>query len=282
VSAMAIRGPALVTGASRGLGRAIALELARRGFEVVATMRRPADGASLVAEARDAKGSLRVDALDVERPDSIRIPPHLQVLVNNAGTETAYLPVEHAPLAAWRQVFETNVFGLAEVTRHALPELRRHGSGVVCNVTSASLLFPMPFYAVYRASKAAVQALGESLRAELQPFGVRVIEVMPGPIATDMLAGSDREPEAAADPGYRALAAWAWQGRRASEAAKTPAPEAARRVADAILDLGSPLRVACDPLGESLIAAADDASFEERLRGALAAMAAAPTPGKDG
>ena len=59
MSAMAIRGPALVTGASRGLGRAIALELARRGFEVVATMRRPADGASLVAEARDVANNLR-------------------------------------------------------------------------------------------------------------------------------------------------------------------------------------------------------------------------------
>lgn len=269
---MEIRGPALVTGASRGLGRAIALELAQRGFDVVATMRRPADGASLEDEAGNAKGSLRVEALDVERPETIRIPRGLQVLVNNAGTETAYLPVEHAPLAAWREVFETNVFGLAEVTRRAVPELRQLGSGVVCNVTSASLLFPMPFFAVYRASKAAVQALGESLRAELQPFGVRVIEVMPGPIATDMLAGSDREPEAAADPGYRALAGWAWQGRRASEAAKTPAPEAARRIADAILDPDGPLRVAADPMGESLIAAADGAPFEERLRGALAAM----------
>jgi NAD(P)-dependent dehydrogenase (short-subunit alcohol dehydrogenase family) len=278
---MAIRGPAVVTGASRGLGRAIALELARRGFDVVATMRQPADGASLVSEARELTGSLRLAALDVERPESIQIPPGLQVLVNNAGTETAYLPAEHAPLAAWREVFETNVFGLAEVTRQAIPELRRNGSGVVCNVTSASLLFPMPFYAVYRASKAAVQAFGESLRAELQPFGVRVLEVMPGPIATDMLAGSDREPEAAADPAYRALAAWAWQGRRASEAAKTPATEAARRIAEAILDLESPLRIACDPLGESLIAAADGASFEERLRGALATMPGA-LPSEDG
>jgi NAD(P)-dependent dehydrogenase (short-subunit alcohol dehydrogenase family) len=271
---MRIAGPALVTGASRGLGRALAFALARAGFETIASMRRPEDGEALLAAAA-ARLPLRVAVLDVERPETIAIPRGLQVLVNNAGAEMAYLPLEHAPLADWRRVFEVNVFGLVEVTRRALPELRRNAASVVCNVTSASLFFPMPFYAAYRASKAAVQALGESLQAEGAAHGVRVVEVMPGPVDTDMLAGSDREPEAAAYAAYRALAQWAWRGRQASEAAKVPAADAAERVVRAILDDASPLRVWCDPIGEALVRAADASPYEARLRGALAAMKAA-------
>jgi len=266
------KGVALVTGASRGIGRAVALELARRGFEVVASMRDPAAAAGLLEEALGAGGSLRLETLDVDRPETIRIPDGLRVLVNNAGVETAYLPVEHAPLSEWRRVFETNLFGLVEVTRRALPRLRAAGRGVICNVTSSSLLFPMPLYAIYRASKAAVSALGESLRAELAPLGIRVLEVMPGPIATDMLAGSLRVPEAAAHPPYRGLAEWAQRGRQASEAQVTSAPEAARAIVDAILDDAAPLRVSCDPLGAGLIAAADRAPHETRLAGAIASM----------
>lgn len=265
-------GPALVTGASRGLGRALALELARRGFDVVATMREPSVGASLPREAGGAAGSLRVARLDVTRPETIEVPEGLRVLVNNAGIEVPYEPVEHACLDDWRAAFETNVFGLVETTRRALPALRAAGGGVVCNVTSASLLFPMPFFSVYRASKAAVSALSESLAAELAEHGVRVVEVMPGPIATDLLAGSDREPEAARHAPYARLAAWAWSGRRASEAAKTPAEEAARRIVDAILDDAAPLRVACDGVGEAMIGGADAAPHAERIRGALGAM----------
>jgi NAD(P)-dependent dehydrogenase (short-subunit alcohol dehydrogenase family) len=213
-----------------------------------------------------------VDALDVTKPASIVLPEQLSVLVNNAGVEASYLPVEHAPLEAWRAVFETNLFGLVELTRRAIPPLRAAGGGVIVNVTSASLLFPMPFYAAYRASKAAVAALGETLRAELRPLGVRVLEVLPGPIETDLLAGSDREPEAAACAGYAALARWAHVARRGMNGSTTPAAEAARRIADAILDDAAPLRIACDEVGAGMIAGADAAPFEARLAGALAAM----------
>ena len=79
-----------------------------------------------------------------------------------------------------RELFETNVFGLVEVTRRALPALRASGGGVICNVTSCSVLAPMPLFAAYRASKAAVGAFGESLRVEVAPAGIRVLEVMPG------------------------------------------------------------------------------------------------------
>jgi hypothetical protein len=97
-----------------------------------------------------------VQRLDVDDPESIELPSALRVLVNNARIERDYLPVEHVPIDQGRDVFETNVFGLVEVTRRAIPILRANCGGVICNVTSSSILVPVPFYAVYRASKAAV------------------------------------------------------------------------------------------------------------------------------
>ena len=95
---------------------------------------------------------------------------------------------------------------------------------------------------------------------------------MPGPIDTDMLAGSDRVPEAAERVGYEALAEWAYAGRQASESLKTSPEEAAHKVASAILDDSGPHRVACDPMSEVMIPGADVGGHEDRFRGALAAM----------
>jgi NAD(P)-dependent dehydrogenase (short-subunit alcohol dehydrogenase family) len=266
---MKSEGAALVTGASRGLGRAIALELARRGFAVRAGMRDPEVGADLALEARRTDGRLEAVRLDVTDPESICVPEGLRVVVNNAGVDKAYLPVEHAPLSLWREMFETNLFGLVEVVRRCVPALRAAGGGVVCNVTSCSYLTAVPFYAAYRASKAAVGALGESLRAELAPFGIRVLEVMPGPIDTDMLAASDRLPEAAGHAGYEEQAEALLEGRRAV-ASMTASPEiAANAIADAILDDTSPLRVACDPLGAGQLEAWRTHSDEELMRAML-------------
>jgi NAD(P)-dependent dehydrogenase (short-subunit alcohol dehydrogenase family) len=265
-------GIALVTGAARGLGRALALELAARGFEVWATLRDLRAGAALLAAAGPAAARIQVKELDVTKPAGFALPERLRLLVNNAGVEADYLPAEHAPQEAWRAVFETNVFGLVELTRRAIPALRAAGGGAIVNVTSASLLFPMPFYSVYRASKAAIQAYGESLAAELRPFGIRVLEVLPGPIETDLLAGSDREPEAARCAGYAPLARWAHLARRGMSGSTTPANEAARRIVAAVLDEGAPLRVACDDVGAGMIAAADAAPFQMRFASGLRAM----------
>jgi NAD(P)-dependent dehydrogenase (short-subunit alcohol dehydrogenase family) len=243
---MEASGPAVVTGASRGIGRAVAIALDEAGFDVTATMRDPAAGVGLPA-------SIRVAALDVTRPETIELPEGLRVLVNNAGIERDYLPVEAAPMDQWRDVFETNVFGLVEVTRRAVPLMRAAGGGVICNLTSSSLLVPMPFYSVYRASKAAVQALGESLGAEVAPFGIRVIEVMPGPVETDMLASSARMPEAAGCPGYEDMAGAVAEGRASITDLITPAAVAARAIRDAILAGEGPVRWSCDPLGADLL-----------------------------
>jgi NAD(P)-dependent dehydrogenase (short-subunit alcohol dehydrogenase family) len=250
---MEAEGTAVVTGASRGIGRAVALELAQRGFDVVATMRRPEAGASLVEAAADAGLALRVERLDVTDPDSIRLPDELTVLVNNAGLEREHPAFEATPMELWREMFDTNVFGLIEVTRAAIPALRAASPSVLCNVTSSSIFAPVPFFAPYRSSKAAVSAIGESLRAELAPFGVRVLEIMPGPIDTDMLAGSAHAPVAIEDPDYEAMAQRYFDGRSAIDDQITSVTDAAAAIADAILDDAAPLRVACDPMAVGML-----------------------------
>jgi NAD(P)-dependent dehydrogenase (short-subunit alcohol dehydrogenase family) len=262
-------GIATVTGASRGIGRAIALELARRGFDVVATMRDPAAGAGMSEEAAGADGRLRVQALDVSRPDTVRLPDGLRVLVNNAGVEREHLPVEETPLELWRDMFETNVFGLVEVTRRAIPLVRAAGGGVICNIGSSSILAPVPFYAAYRASKAAVSALSMTLRAELAPQGIRVVEIMPGPIDSDMLRHSQETMVAPAGEPYRALAEHMNASKSMVASMIQPAGDAARLIVDAILDDDGPMRYGCDPMSTGMIDAWRRASDEEMMRGML-------------
>lgn len=250
---MKAEGIAVVTGASRGIGRAAALELTRRGFEVVATMRNPDDGAELVEDAAGAAGSLRVAELDVNRPETIDLPAGLRVLVNNAGLERENLPLEVTPMDTWRDIFDTNVFGLVEVTRRAIPLLRDAGGGVLCNVTSSSILAPVPFYAPYRASKAAVSALSMTLRAELTPQNIRVVEIMPGPIDTDMLRHSQASRISTDYEPYRVMAETMNANKGNVATMICSCEDAAISIADAILDDDGPMRYGCDPMGIGLI-----------------------------
>jgi len=257
------KGTALVTGASRGIGRAVAIELVARGFDTVASMRNPADGDDLSGTG------IRVARLDVTDPSTIGLPDGLRVLVNNAGVESDNLPVEHMPLESWRRLFATNVFGLVDVTKRAVPIMRESGGGVICNITSSSTLAPVPFLGTYRASKAAVTAFGESLAAEVAQFGIRVIEIMPGPIETEMLAASDRPPAAAEHAEYRELAERLWKGRQGIRASYTPADEAARRIVDAICDDDGPLRYGCDDLSVGMLAGWNGTDNAQWVRGML-------------
>jgi NAD(P)-dependent dehydrogenase (short-subunit alcohol dehydrogenase family) len=253
-----------VTGASRGIGRAVAIELATRGFDTTATMRDPAAGAGL--------DGMRVERLDVNDPESIVVPEGLRVLVNNAGVESDNLPIELMPSDTWQRLFATNVFGLVEVTKRAIPVMRAAGGGVICNVTSSSTLAPVPFLGAYRASKAAVSAIGESLAAEVAPFGIRVVEIMPGPIETDMLMASERPSPAIEHDAYRALAEKMWESRQAVVGSYTPAAEAARRIVDAILDDDAPLRSGCDDLSTGMLNGWRTADNEQWLGGMLRAF----------
>ena len=167
----------LITGCSSGFGLEIARHFLDRDWNVVATMRTPRD------DVLPPSGRLRILALDVTDAHSIRnaieAAGAIDVLVNNAGFGLA-APVELAPLAAVRELFETNVFGTFAVTQAVLPQMRERRSGVIVNVTSSVTLKALPFISAYRASKAAVNAFTESLAVELEPYGIRASLVLPG------------------------------------------------------------------------------------------------------
>jgi NAD(P)-dependent dehydrogenase (short-subunit alcohol dehydrogenase family) len=167
----------LITGCSSGFGLEIAGYFLARDWQVVATMRTPR------ADVLPPSERLRVLALDVTNPQSIHQAVEaagpIDVLVNNAGFGAAS-PVEFAPIATVRELFETNTIGTIATTQAVLPQFRQRRAGVVVNVTSSVTLKPMPLNAAYRASKAAVNAFTESLALELEPFGVRVRLVLPG------------------------------------------------------------------------------------------------------
>ena len=243
---MEIGGSALVTGASRGIGRAVALELAARGFKTIASMRNEEAGKDLEEEA---DGPLAVARLDVTDPATYDLPDDLRILVNNAGVDSAYLPVEHSDDDDWRALFETNVLGAVKVTSAAIPVLRANRPAVICNVTSSSILAPVPFYSAYRATKAALSSFGETLRVELAPFDIRVVEILPGPVDTDMFALSTGPQAASEFERYREMAETARVLREENaDPLVVPPAEAATRIVDAILEDGGPLRYGCDPL----------------------------------
>ena len=248
---MEISGSALVTGASRGIGRSIAIELANRGFDTMATMRNPDDGVDLP----DATGGrITVAQLDVTDPGAFQLPGDLRVLVNNAGADSDYLPVEHSDLDDWRRLLETNVIGLVGMTMAAIPTLRENRPAVVCNVSSSSILASVPFYSAYRATKAAVSAFGESLRVEVAPSGIRVVEILPGPIDTDMFQLSTGDQAATRFDRYRPMADQAARLRQqTADPMVSPAADAAVLIADAILDDAGPMRYGCDPLSIGLL-----------------------------
>ncbi|MBF6557050.1 MAG: SDR family NAD(P)-dependent oxidoreductase [Acidimicrobiales bacterium] len=248
---MDIKGSAVVTGASRGIGRSIAIELADRGFDTTAAMRNPGDGADLAATTA---GRLTVVRPDVNDPGTYDLPGDLRVLVNNAGVDSPYLPVEHSDLVDWRSLFETNVFGLVGITKAAIPTLRANSPAVICNISSSSILASVPFYSAYRASKAAVSACCDSLRVELAPSDIRVVEILPGPVDTDMFRQSTGDQAATGFDRYRAMADQAADLRRETADPLVSSPQdAAALIVDAILDEGGPMRYGCDPLSIGLL-----------------------------
>lgn len=174
----------LITGASRGIGRATALHLAGAGWDVFAGVRDADAGKVLAAQ------SLRITPvdLDVTVPEDLSkldelLPGQLDAVVNNAGFAVAG-PVETVTLNDLRWQFEVNVVGQVAVTHAVLPRLRR-SRGRVVFVSSLNGRVSIPMSAAYNASKFAIEALADALRVELRPWGIRVILIEPGCIDTD-------------------------------------------------------------------------------------------------
>lgn len=176
-----------ITGASSGIGKATARLFAERGWNVVATMRNPADAAELAS--RDNVLIARLDLLD---PDSIRSSVaagverfgSIDVLLNNAGYG-AYGPLEATPMEVIRRQFDVNVFGLIETIQAVLPIMRRRRTGTIMNVSSVGGRVTYPLGTLYHGSKWAVEGVSEALHFELVPFGIRVKIIEPGGVRTD-------------------------------------------------------------------------------------------------
>ncbi len=177
---------ALVTGASAGIGAAIAERLLKDGYRVYAGARRVERMAGL------AEAGARLLALDVTDDASMVAAittvmaetGRIDVLINNAGYGS-YGSLEEVPLSEGRRQFEVNLFGLARLTQLVLPAMRAQKSGAIVNVSSIGGKIYEPFGAWYHASKFAVEGLSDSLRLELEPFGIRVIVIEPGAIRSE-------------------------------------------------------------------------------------------------
>ena len=177
----------LVTGAARGIGRAAALRLATLGWEVYAGVRTPADGEDLATAAPQGRVTpvlLDVtDATQLAALDDV-LGERLDAVINNAGIGVSS-PVEGVRLDELRRQFEVNVVGPVAVTQAVLPRLRASGGRVIF-ISSVSGRVSSPLMGAYSASKYALEALADSLRIELRPWGVNVTLIEPGAIDTDL------------------------------------------------------------------------------------------------
>lgn len=231
----------LITGATDGLGKAAALLLAERGYRVFAAGRSKDKRAQLDALAHEKK--LPLDTLEMDVCDEMSVrngvssvlaqTGAIDVLINNAGM--AYVAtVEDMTMDDWQSQFETNFFGVIRVTQAVLPHMREKRRGRILMMSSVSGLITPPTQAAYSASKHALEGLSNALRLELYPFGVEVILIEPGYIATNIqqtaveLAKSYKE-KIQSGP-YAALYARAWSSAKGSRAASKMTAEDCARV----------------------------------------------------
>ncbi len=177
----------LITGSSSGFGRLTAKLFQRKGWNVVATMRRPEEETELLALENTV-----VQRLDVTNKGSIEAAVAaadkrfggVDVLVNNAGYG-ALGPMEAGSDESIRRQMDVNYFGLIDVTKAVLPQMRDRGDGTIINISSMGGRVTFPFTALYHASKFAVEGLTEALQYELNPMGIRLKLVEPGAFQTD-------------------------------------------------------------------------------------------------
>ena len=216
---------ALVTGATSGIGRAVALKLAEAGAEVVGAGRDQARGAATVAAIDDAGGRASFIAADLNDLDSVqRLAEQagdVDVLVNNAGV-FPFAPTHEAEPDDFDVTFDTNVRAPFFLTAALAPKMAKRGGGAIVNVATMVAHFGLPGASAYGASKAALVSLTQTWAAEYGPLGVRVNAVSAGTTRT--------EGTAAMGDGLDALASTSPIGRPAS-------PE---EIAEAIVFLASP------------------------------------------
>lgn len=229
---------AAVTGASRGIGRATVYELARLGYRVFALARSETDLQTLAAGAQDNRLDVVPVVMDIadeaSRQEAIAAIMGatagygLDVIVNNAGYGLLG-PVEEIDLDKLRRQLEVNLIGQLAFTQPFLPGMRERHNGRIVNISSVAGRAAAPFSGAYAASKSALETLSDALRLELRPFGVHVILIEPGPIATDFSdVARSIEPPNPASP-YATFVQRFEEGRKGWYLFRRP-PEAVARV----------------------------------------------------
>ena len=189
----------LITGCSSGFGCLSAIHLAKKGHQVIATMRNLSKRTRLDGEITKQNLSLTILQLDVTKPDSIancisaveKKYGQLDVLINNAGYGIGGF-FEDLSDQEFRDQMETNFFGILNVTRAALPLLRKSPTARIINISSTAGLTTTPGMSAYNASKWAVEGFSECLRQELRLHGIKVLLVEPGPYPTEILTSNTR------------------------------------------------------------------------------------------
>jgi NAD(P)-dependent dehydrogenase (short-subunit alcohol dehydrogenase family) len=223
----------LITGASSGIGAAIATRLTKAGHTVFGTSRKsgatpPADG-------------VRMLAMDVRNEESvshavaqlIKAAGHIDVLVNNAGFGIA-AAIEDTRPEDMRRQFDTNVLGPLRVCQAVLPAMRNQGSGRIIQISSLAARIGIPFQGAYSASKAALEGMTEALSMEAKPFGIDVVMIEPGDTKSNFTAAREWTATARSNGAYAARAKHAIAVMEKSEQAGPPADKVARLVEQAI------------------------------------------------
>jgi NAD(P)-dependent dehydrogenase (short-subunit alcohol dehydrogenase family) len=259
----------LITGSSRGIGRALAEAVLGAGHRLVATARDPAQLASLV----EAHGeSVRAVALDVTDPHAAQRAVQvavdafggLDVLVNNAGYGNVDA-VEDTPLDEFRQQIETNLFGTIIMTKAAIPVMRVQGSGHIIQFSSVGGRVGAPGRAPYSAAKWGVEGFSEVLALEMALIGVRVTIVEPGGFRTDFAGASTTLREGRAE--YDAVVGAAARRQREYDGQQPGDPARAAQVIVHLASMPSPpLRLALGSDAVSVIERADSARLQELAR----------------
>jgi len=197
----------LLTGASSGIGKALANSLAQNGAKVYGTSRHPANAKSVVKNATGG-GFLAMIQLDVCSDESVSKAVNyvmekegrIDVLINNAGSGIAGSVEDTTATEAYQQ-FNPNFFGALRTCRAVLPIMRRQQKGLIINVGSVAGLFAIPYQSMYSASKYALEAMTEAIRMETKPFGIRAVLVEPGDTKTGF-TGSRQMVAAASTSAY--------------------------------------------------------------------------------
>jgi short-subunit dehydrogenase len=254
---------AIVTGASAGIGEAVARSLASAGFSVVAAARRESRLDALEAHLRGQGFACFAQPTDITvAEDRLRLVEtamnrfgRIDLLVNNAGIGYRS-PIETTPIDAVRHTFEVNLFSLLALTQLVIPVMRKQGEGKIINMSSVAGRVARPLSSIYDATKHSIEAVSDGLRGELRQFGIHVVVVQPSFTETEFLdiATKASFPYYGTEPGYRSLLEYLCKGEASARRGAAMPQDIARTVLRAALDPAPARRYPCPRRAKVILA----------------------------